>query len=680
MWSSFFLTFTAIIVFTYFPGGMLLRACNLPRLTCFAAAPLLSIPIYEILSILLPALGLRSSWITMALPFCVISIAVWMFSFFLRNRHLTCPEIGDWRILGLYLAIGCGIGLFYFVLPLNGPGSFSQGPDNGTHLSLIQAFLNSENYSMLGASYYQDITNLSQSPSGTTASGGFYPTAWHCLAALSASFANVNAPIAINASLFMFLTITIPTGTYLFLRSLTTRKSVLACGALVALAFGGFPWRLLTFGPLFPNFTSFALVPALMAVFVLAFTSKDMATRLKQLALFIFGLAALALLQTNAVFTAGTFLAPYCCALIWRTLRKRSILHAAAGVTVFLVAAIAAWLGFFYSPLLEGVVSYPWAPFGSIRQEIINILFVSYDQSPVQPLLGFFVLAGIAFCLVKKQNRWLIAAYIITCIMCMAAAVCSGFYRSLIIGFWYTDTCRIVAMASLAAIPLAAYGLSATLQLLLTAWRKATQKTGIADFPQSCCATIILAFFFAILFYPNFVFNGRGEIETALGAFEGSWYETNHNQGLSILTEEEGAFLDKVSEIVADDELVINKPDDGSVWAYAGYGIDAFYRKTSLTDYDNDTEISKLLRLKLNEYSNNKEVQEAVRQSNAQYVLLLDQGIDNPEYVNERYWFDHYAPGLWKGIDAITDQTPGFEIVLSEGDMRLYRILTTDEL
>ena len=45
MWSSFFLTFTAIIVFTYFPGGMLLRACNLPRLTCFAAAPLLSIPI-----------------------------------------------------------------------------------------------------------------------------------------------------------------------------------------------------------------------------------------------------------------------------------------------------------------------------------------------------------------------------------------------------------------------------------------------------------------------------------------------------------------------------------------------------------------------------------------------------------------------------------------------------------
>ena len=29
---------------------------------------------------------------------------------------------------------------------------------------------------------------------------------------------------------------------------------------------------------------------------------------------------------------------------------------------------------------------------------------------------------------------------------------------------------------------------------------------------------------------------------------------------------------------------------------------------------------------------------------------------------------------LWSGIRAIDDSTPGFETVLSEGDMRLYRI------
>lgn len=680
MWWSFFLTFAAAAVFTYLPGGLLLRACGLPRLVCFSAAPLLSIPIYEALSILLPTLGLQSSWISMALPFCLVSIAIWALSYFLRNRRFACSEIGDWRILCLYLVIGCVASFFYFVLPLNGPGSFSQGPDNGAHLSLIQSFLNSENYSMLGASYYRDILNLNQSPSGAATGGGFYPTAWHCLAALAASASGVNAPVAINATLFMFLAITVPTSMYLLLRTLTTKKGILICGAFIALAFGGFPWRLLTFGPLFPNFTSFALVPASMATFILACTSNKAIERVKYGALFAIGLIALTLLQTNAVFTVGAFLVPYCCALVWRTLRKRSLLQAVIGIAILLIAVAAIWLGFFYSPLLEGVVSYPWAPFGSIRQEVMNILFVSYDQSPAQPLLGIFVLCGVTFCLVRKENRWLVGTYAIACVMCIAAAVCSGFWRSLIIGFWYTDTCRIVAMASLAAAPLAAYGLYVTLQLLLRLWESAAKRANGLSIRLTYRKAIILACVFAILFYPNFTFNGRGDVETALGAFENSWYETNHNQGASVLTEEEGEFLDKASAIVGNDALVVNKPDDGSVWAYAAYDLDAFYRKTGLTDYDNDTAISKALRLRLNEYANNEDVQEAVQQSGAQYVLLLDQGIDDPEYVAERYWFDHYAPGLWMGLDSITDDTPGFEVVLSEGDMRLYRIIPIDEL
>ena len=32
----------------------------------------------------------------------------------------------------------------------------------------------------------------------------------------------------------------------------------------------------------------------------------------------------------------------------------------------------------------------------------------------------------------------------------------------------------------------------------------------------------------------------------------------------------------------------------------------------------------------------------------------------------------------WKGITSITDTTPGFKVVLSEGDMRLYEIEPID--
>lgn len=31
-------------------------------------------------------------------------------------------------------------------------------------------------------------------------------------------------------------------------------------------------------------------------------------------------------------------------------------------------------------------------------------------------------------------------------------------------------------------------------------------------------------------------------------------------------------------------------------------------------------------------------------------------------------------PDTWSGVYAIKDDTPGFELLLSEGDMRLYRI------
>ena len=60
---------------------------------------------------------------------------------------------------------------------------------------------------------------------------------------------------------------------------------------------------------------------------------------------------------------------------------------------------------------------------------------------------------------------------------------------------------------------------------------------------------------------------------------------------------------------------------------------------------------------------------------NAHYVLLLDQG-DNmvdKDGSGKLFTWDWYSY-QWEGLRTITDDTPGFEVVLSEGDMRLYRI------
>jgi hypothetical protein len=57
-----------------------------------------------------------------------------------------------------------------------------------------------------------------------------------------------------------------------------------------------------------------------------------------------------------------------------------------------------------------------------------------------------------------------------------------------------------------------------------------------------------------------------------------------------------------------------------------------------------------------------------------EYVLVLDKGVSYEDGV----WLSQYHKGQvveWGGITSIDDTTPGFSVVLAEGDeMRLYRI------
>ena len=55
--------------------------------------------------------------------------------------------------------------------------------------------------------------------------------------------------------------------------------------------------------------------------------------------------------------------------------------------------------------------------------------------------------------------------------------------------------------------------------------------------------------------------------------------------------------------------------------------------------------------------------------------MMLDQGHE-PFHA---FWGD-YSDSNWKGVLDIKEDTPGFELVLSDGDMKLYRILSEEEV
>ncbi|MEG0759780.1 MAG: DUF6541 family protein, partial [Raoultibacter sp.] len=78
----------------------------------------------------------------------------------------------------------------------------------------------------------------------------------------------------------------------------------------------------------------------------------------------------------------------------------------------------------------------------------------------------------------------------------------------------------------------------------------------------------------------------------------------------------------------------------------------------------------------LDRIASDKQVRDAVESIGAEYVLVLDQG----EQEGERPRLFTYENGKkWRGIERIRDDTPGFELMLSRGDMRLYHIAKFEE-
>ena len=127
-------------------------------------------------------------------------------------------------------------------------------------------------------------------------------------------------------------------------------------------------------------------------------------------------------------------------------------------------------------------------------------------------------------------------------------------------------------------------------------------------------------------------------------------------------------FLGEVKQIAGDD-LIVNNPYDGSVYGYAVSDLNLMYRMFGQLG-KGETEASKHIRHGVNCISYNSVISRDIKQAGAKYLLVLDYGENGHEGIDMPG--DHKAD--WVGIDSVDDSTPGFSLVLSEKDMRLYAI------
>lgn len=680
MWVELGLGVVVALAFLWIPGYFVVRALRFQREMAFAAAPVVSVSLYSVLSIIYGYAHIPCGWLTLPLPVLVLgivgnlvtrpsvhgsSVSFWGKSNArLGNNdllsHVTAIQLG--MALAIVTAVATSLGVY--VTSLGSPDNFIQYYDNAFHLSRIQSFVNTRNFSSLR--------------------GSFYPSAWHMVGALVQTTIGTTAPVAQHIANLAFIVGVYPSGIVALMATLfPNRPRLVWLSGIFCLSVAFWPWRIMLFGPLYPNLATFCMMPLVTAVFI-SFFYPQMGKKLGlKIAVFVLGGIALTLAQPNGVFSTGMFLIPFCMYQMRQFVKSRlgekphssavSIL-AEAGLALFFLAL---WVGLSQVPAMHDIVYYPRAPMLRFVTAIHWALNFSYVLWRPQFAMEIAVVLGAIALMKDDEHRWLILSYLIAVFLYVVAVSVWNDIKYIICGFFYSDFHRLAAVASIFAVPLICLGIDAVIDACQSYAARVGRRRNrpLCDSLRvgSYAATVVIA---CVMVF-NYVALGFVGWYWRCYGFDAVQYEMRdayRNDSNHVLDLEERSFLKKVKGIVGND-AVANMSYDGSAFAYATDDIDVVF---SLFGLDPD-EDSVVIRHGLNRLTTDPEVKEAARRQGVRYVLQLDKGCVNGSLSKDASVnLMTYHKKEWNGIMQIDESTPGFELVLAEGDMRLYRVSALD--
>lgn len=657
MWFDFCIGLLIGIFLLFIPGTLAAITLRRPLTHSIACAPAISVGLYSIIAVFFGILGIDCSWLSVSLPLIALLLCFFAISIVVRNRKLSESSYPDLIrsprheevMLAAYLVFGIVVTFWVFVRCLDGPGSFFQEVDNVAHLASLRTFSESNDWSCLSG-------------------GSFYPSAWYMIGAMIMSAISVEPTVAANITDTLFISCAFPAGMYFLLyKTISNNKAARWIGAIGCMAFASFPWVLEIWGPLHPFLAGLCLFPSVAATFI-AITdgTAQGKTRLFLASLLAIEGIGIVNAHTSAVFGLIAFLTPYCCARIFNleSLAQKKGLRITLSAA-FAILVVILWGILFTSPALKGPTSFNWPAITTPVDAFFDFLLLNLKGASPQPVLGVLVILGIIYLIKSKQNRWLIVSYIIVCAMYVFDAGTEGFFKHFLTGFWFSDQTRTAAFVALFAMPLAFVGASWLLSLTNKAFNRLHLKKNAQ--PSSILHLALLLVLTVALFTPVVVLPGVGKVNTAFGALEAR-ITSEHSTSLNhYFNQDEQRFVEEVSHLIPEGETVIVIPADGSAFAYGVNGVTTTAR--GMMDLPNSDTAMGIVRLHLNEISNNDEVRKAVQDLNTKYVLQLDYGKDLfPDY------YSTYQNDDWIGISSITEKTPGFKLLKQEGDMRLYMI------
>ena len=712
MWLEFFQSVVVIIALLYVPGVILLHASGMPKPWALVSAPLVSCALFFIEGEIFSALNIPVPLAVMVLVPLLVAILVNGYVFYVAPKYkenlrgekpdkskatrtskqstchtpaFICEELPFWIPL-LCVAIGLlTVGLL-FLPTLPSASSFVQGWDIVHHLDVTQAMIESQKYSSIHYDFYSTVeASITPWEPGTS---GFYPSGWNIIVALTTQLVSTTVPIAGNALNFVSAAIIFPLSICsLIAKVLPKHRIALISGAFVCLAFFVFPWSLLIYGPIFPNTVAFCVMPSIWWIFMQMTRSKTPKHDLIWLiVIFVLGLITLFILHPSTIFSSIVVLLPWSFARIGESKRRVVLfgkqIKPVTLAYVFFIFALVIWSVFYYVLIVRGVaLNFWWSAYSSLQDAILHALGMDFigqsyaggELVSPQPILSICVLVGAVWTFKHKQARWMVSAFMYLSILCIFIITFDVPLKGYLSGFWYTDPFRIAASCVIMAIPLAALGLATLAEAALetfASWREKASQAQTCVFCNVWAKPLIAGAVIACVVVLNYVVpmpNLKSEkpipAATAFKQASEKAYGDHY-----ILTSEELEFLRRVELTVPAGAVIANLPQDGSLWAYGTNDLHVLWRFPN--GYDaSERPASAILRKRLNRISSDPEVLQTARDLNVQYVLILNNVVDYSNAVTSTY-----KPGTFRGITQITDTTPGFEVVLEEGSMRLYKI------
>lgn len=550
-----------LIIFV--PGALLGRCLGARGLTWAATSAPLTVSLVSLGAILAQKLHVDFSiYVVVAVTVltCLLTLAIRVP--ILARRRKDSPEGTVWvrpeRTLVLAVIAGMGaaalILFIRFIKIFIAPENISQTYDNVFHLNAIRFILNTGNGSSLS------IASL-----GESSTSNFYPAAWHDVVALVVGTMGVPIPVGVNAVNIILGTF-VWTISCMFLASrvLGTRPATfLVTGALVA-GFNAFPYLLLEFGVLYPNFLAITLLPVLMALVADLLKLSREPSRAPWLTVVLLAASApgLALAHPNALLALGVFvLSPLLAWLVVQTYKtmKRQITVKLLVGSVALVAVYVLVLSQVWGVARPSKKASDWPPFQTVPQAIGEALTNAPIGRVLPWLVALLTAAGIYAVFRHRKGYWLLGAFAISSFLfVVVSAFEKNDLRDFFTGVWYNDSYRLAAMLPIFALPLAAMGAVSLLDLA-----KTSKPITLLQARGNHNLTHIVG---AISWVALLVLVQGFSIASATGKARDNYVM---NADSALLTVDEHTLLMRLDQHVPADGIILNNPGTGANLAYA---------------------------------------------------------------------------------------------------------------